>query len=869
MALFFGGGSNQMPDTLHKPMVITPNLYQLGTPSFPAYLSMGEMGMIIEGGTGPTFGIIVNQIKALGIDPKRIRSIILTHSHADHIGGVPHLKREWPHLKLLASPVASEILTSKELLKEFLLVDLSIAQLMQARGELRKLPVQLESYSFKPDSVVRAGDKIELGAGIVWTVHDTPGHSACHISLYEEKEDFLAIGDAAGFYVPEKDVVWPNYFNSLENYCESIRKLSGLPARRAALSHNGIIQGDVKGHLTKAMRATENYHQELMQRLSMGEIAEKIALEKARFVSGLTDIQPFRVMYDLCKLMIKRSQTNGKKVSFSFSGPGQDCQEPVTEEKSPKTEIVRQKISPTGPPMRPLERKKPLSLNERLGLVALIDEGMRLGLPEAPMVADLFNDLWDLMNATVSGSKLDQLKPEDSKSGLRLFEINAESGENLGRLNMLYLKKPIPCYYLVYVEVAAPFRKRGLGTRILKYFRDFLVDKSALGILNNIIPSDDPTYDIYLKQSWKPIQTLIGNSFLDRDDHYMIFIPPALEGNDLKGPVLKLLHHLKRRLTAIHVRENEIMVGRTIAEFRDLYQTLLTYFEPEIRKGEASPFMRFIFTRFVTKLIAFRRRIGNLVGYTGGESIEQITLMPEVANLEVKSYAPRELVNKSALGNGELALLNRLPEDLKNKPASFIESLPNYRRPSFMAWLSEHGKSHSDLLTLGDLLDLGFDPTRLKEITLDNQEFIFERIQERQLSDLKKKNKLLDRIGSEMPTAKVRSAWLRTNPVLLVIRDRGNAYVLRRKISAIHWEEAIEQLQTHPHLRSLNSDIQTDQLLLATVRVAGEVIEDRLGLEKGTVPDQLTAFVPWDLENNHPNLVIDFEGTFLESLWMA
>jgi hypothetical protein len=279
--------------------------------------------------------------------------------------------------------------------------------------------------------------------------------------------------------------------------------------------------------------------------------------------------------------------------------------------------------------------------------------------------------------------------------------------------------------------------------------------------------------------------------------------------------------------------------------------------------------MRFIFTRFVTKLIAFRRRIGNLVGYTGGESVEQITLTPEVADLEVKSYAPRELINKNALGNGELALLNRLPGDLKDKPASFIESLPNYRRPTFMAWLSERGKSHSDTLTLGDLLDLGFDPTRLKEILIDGEEFIFERIQERQLSELKKKNKLLDRIASEMSAAKVRNAWLKTNPVLLVIRDRGNAYVLRRKISAIHWEEAIEQLQTHPHLKRLNAEMQFDPLLLSTVRTAGEVIENRLGLEKGTVQDQLTAFVPWDLENNHPKLVIDFEGTYLESLWMA
>jgi len=35
--------------------------------------------------------------------------------------------------------------------------------------------------------------------------------------------------------------------------------------------------------------------------------------------------------------------------------------------------------------------------------------------------------------------------------------------------------------------------------------------------------------------------------------------------------------------------------------------------------------------------------------------------------------------------------------------------------------------------------------------------------------------------------------------------------------------------------------------------MAGEVIEDRLGLERGTVQDRLTPFVPWDLEKIIPN----------------
>ena len=152
--------------------------------------------------------------------------------------------------------------------------------------------------------------------------------------------------------------------------------------------------------------------------------------------------------------------------------------------------------------------QKDLGLNERLGLISLIDEGMRIKSVESPIMADLFNDLWDLVNETVSGSRINRLKPEDSHNGFRVIEVNAETGENLGRLNMLYLRKPIPCYYLVYVEVAAPFRRKGLGAQILKHFRQFLIKRSAVGILDNIIPMEDPTYDIYLKQSWKPVENL-------------------------------------------------------------------------------------------------------------------------------------------------------------------------------------------------------------------------------------------------------------------------------------------------------------------------------------------------------------------------
>ncbi|MBI5251078.1 MAG: MBL fold metallo-hydrolase, partial [Desulfomonile tiedjei] len=417
-----------------------------------------------------------------------------------------------------------------------------------------------------------------------------------------------------------------------------------------------------------------------------------------------------------------------------------------------------------------LKEPKRLSVNEKLALINLIEEGARLGSANSPIVADLFHDLGDLVNATVSGATIDRLKSDRSSNGFKVFEINAESGENLGRLNMMYLKKPIPCYYLVYVEVAVPFRKKGLGNRILEVFRDFLIEKSAVGILDNIIPEEDPTFDIYTKLEWQPIEAVIGTPTVNGDGVYMVYIPPSLAGKDLRDPVLKLVHHIKRKRPHIDMRDNELMVKRTIEEFKELYSALLGYFENTIKAGENDPLMRFMFTRFVTKLLGFRRRIARLLGYTGGESLEQIELDPKVRALPIQSYAPKELATNPLFQSGDKELWLHLPEALKNNPARTIEALPNYRRPNLTAWLDNIGAPQSHAMTIGDLMDLGFDPTRLKEITIGDKEYIFERMQDRMLPQLEQRKLILNRIAAHAAGKRIRNSVVHTNPPMLVLR---------------------------------------------------------------------------------------------------
>jgi glyoxylase-like metal-dependent hydrolase (beta-lactamase superfamily II) len=298
-----------MSARVYEIITVAPNFYQLGTPSYPAYLSMGDSGMIIEGGTGATFPIIVDQIKELGIEPERIKYIALTHTHPDHVGAVSHLKKLWPHLKVVGSERAAKQLQKEEFTKNFISMDQTITEILLVKGDIDRWSDEPENPVFDVDRIVGEGEKIDLGGGVEWTVYETPGHSPCHISFHNERDGILVIGDATGIYEPDREFFWPNYFQSLEEYCRSIRKLAALPARIGVRSHGGVVQGEPRNYLQRVMKATESYHREMLGRVANGEDPEEVILEKAKWVYTFTNLQPFKLIHIMTGVTLKRSQS--------------------------------------------------------------------------------------------------------------------------------------------------------------------------------------------------------------------------------------------------------------------------------------------------------------------------------------------------------------------------------------------------------------------------------------------------------------------------------------------------------------------------------------------------------------------------------
>jgi hypothetical protein len=268
-------------------------------------------------------------------------------------------------------------------------------------------------------------------------------------------------------------------------------------------------------------------------------------------------------------------------------------------------------------------------------------------------------------------------------------------------------------------------------------------------------------------------------------------------------------------------------------------------------------------------VLGFRRRIATLLGYTGGESLEQISISDRIKALAVQPYSLWCPEGDSPEIWGEEGVIRDLPERLREEPTRYIEDLPLYRRPYLSSWMEKKRGGGPLKLRIADLLELGFDPTKLREFHHEGVAYIFERISPHFLSPIEKKQRFLLRIAKHASGMRFRNATVRTNPPLAILRDRGNAYILRRKVAGIHSEEALDQLSTSSYLKEMNRAVRIDRAVMMTISDVKEWLAKGLGSRRPEEIENLSFFVPWDLEGNTPRVTVDTAGVSLDTIWVA
>lgn len=126
---------------------------------------------------------LVDMISSLGGGSFKIKGVLLTHAHYDHIYGLPRLVELFPEVRVYTNEIGRKMLGSEKL--------------NMSKYHEDRIVVDAENVVACED-----GSEIELFEGVTAKAHETPGHNGSCLCF--EVEDYLFTGDS---YIPGIKVV--------------------------------------------------------------------------------------------------------------------------------------------------------------------------------------------------------------------------------------------------------------------------------------------------------------------------------------------------------------------------------------------------------------------------------------------------------------------------------------------------------------------------------------------------------------------------------------------------------------------------------------------------------------------------------------
>jgi len=183
------------------------------------------------------------QLSTVPFDTADIRYLVIPHSHFDHCGAVPYLKRKLPQLEIVASAYSKEVFSKERVIDFIAGVNRQMIEKYKLLHEYKELNLRFDGIQV--DRVVGDHDSIDLGEGVVANFLEAPGHSRCCIGTYVPSLKAIFPTDAAPFPMDgESALSCPSAQYDFCSYEESLQKLAGHNVELCAFDHHGVLVGD-------------------------------------------------------------------------------------------------------------------------------------------------------------------------------------------------------------------------------------------------------------------------------------------------------------------------------------------------------------------------------------------------------------------------------------------------------------------------------------------------------------------------------------------------------------------------------------------------------------------------------------------------
>jgi len=296
---------------LEFPVRIAEGLYALGNPHFMTYLVAGEECALVELGVSATAPAVARQVADLGVEPDRIRYLVVPHAHYDHLGGIPYFLGSYPRARVVASPHAAEILSRPRVLEQFFREDAFTGEWLERHGAGRRAFSWLPGAVLRVDHVVTDGDVLELGRGYSLNFLAAPGHSPCSLAVYLPVAGVLLVSDSLGFHLGPGEN-FPLFFQSYRVYMDTIARLSGLGAGTVGLAHENILRGEAaREYFALARQSAENLYDLIVDRWREGREALLEELFHRYYRAGLVVYSPANIRFCLGLLLRRAAEAAG------------------------------------------------------------------------------------------------------------------------------------------------------------------------------------------------------------------------------------------------------------------------------------------------------------------------------------------------------------------------------------------------------------------------------------------------------------------------------------------------------------------------------------------------------------------------------
>jgi glyoxylase-like metal-dependent hydrolase (beta-lactamase superfamily II) len=174
--------------------------------------------VIIDCGAGNSFQTLLDNVKSVGLEPQKIKALILTHCHIDHIGAAKEFKEKLK-LKVIAHKNDIDAIEG---------------------NNLSKTAAQWYGADYKPvtvDHVISEDLEILTFGNVEFSCLYTPGHTPGSISVYCDLEGKRILFG--------QDIHGPfneSFESNIEDWRRSMERLLDLQADILCEGHFGIYR---------------------------------------------------------------------------------------------------------------------------------------------------------------------------------------------------------------------------------------------------------------------------------------------------------------------------------------------------------------------------------------------------------------------------------------------------------------------------------------------------------------------------------------------------------------------------------------------------------------------------------------------------